>query len=182
MLTSIFIPLGLAIDSFTIAIAAGISTEKNKLYNALKLASFFGIFQAVMPILGWFAGISLRTFITKVDHWVAFIILGLIGLKMIYGSIKKHGRQEKITLNNNTLLILSLATSIDALIVGLGVAFLGISIFLLIITAGIVTFTLSLLGFFIGKKLTKFLQNKIGIVGGLIFIIIGTKILLEHLI
>jgi putative Mn2+ efflux pump MntP len=136
-----------------------------------------------MPLIGWLAGLSLRDFIAGVDHWVAFGLLGLIGGKMIYGATK-IGTHEKETnpLSLFVLLILSVATSIDALAVGLSFAFLKISIATPIIVIGFVTFLLSFLGVLVGNRLGHFFEKKMEIVGGLVLIGIGIKILIEHLL
>ncbi len=170
-------------DAFAVSITNGITIKYLRINNALKIAIFFGSFQAFMPLVGWLAGLSLRDFISGIDHWIAFGLLSLIGCKMIYESIKIESRGEKVDpLNVYVLLMLSLATSIDALAVGVSLAFLKISIVTPIIVIGIVTFLLSFLGVFVGNKSGHFFENKIEIIGGLILIGIGIKILVEHLV
>jgi len=150
--------------------------------NALKLGLSFGSFQAFMPLMGWLAGLSLRDFISGVDHWIAFGLLSLIGSKMIYESRKiESGEKEPHRLTVLVLFMLSVATSIDALAVGVSFAFLRVSIATPIIVIGVVTFLLSFLGVFIGSKVGHFFESKIEVVGGLILIAIGVKILVEHL-
>lgn len=181
--TILFIAVGLAMDSFAVSITSGISMKNLRINNALKIAMFFGLFQAGMPIIGWLAGLSIREFISGIDHWIAFGLLGLIGCKMIYESIKIESREKEINhLNAYVLLILSVATSIDALAVGLSFAFLEMSIATPIIVIGTVTFLLSYLGVFAGNRFGHFFEKKIEIVGGLILIGIGIKILFEHLV
>ena len=181
MITIIFIAFGLAMDSFAVSIISGI-TMKHLRINALKTAIFFGAFQAVMPIIGWLAGLNLIDLISGVDHWIAFGLLSLIGCKMIYESSKMDSSEKEINLLNvYVLLILSVATSIDALAVGLSFAFLKISIATPIIAIGTVTFLLSLLGVIAGNRFGHLFEKKIEIVGGLILIGIGIKILVEHL-
>lgn len=144
---------------------------------------FFGLFQAVMLLMGWLAGSSLKDFIAGSDHWIAFGLLSLVGCKMIYESIKSESsKKETNPLNVHVLLILSVATSIDALVVGVSFAFLKIFIVVSIIVIGTVTFLLSFLGVFAGNKFGHLFKNKIEIVGGLILISIGIKILIEHLV
>jgi len=182
MFTILFIAVGLAMDSFAVSITSGIAMKKLRINSALKIAVFFGLFQAGMPIIGWLAGLSLREFISGIDHWIAFGLLSLIGCKMIYESIRKEpGEKEIDRLNAYVLLVLSVATSIDALAVGLSFAFLKVSIATPIIIIGIVTFLLSFLGVFVGNRLGHFFERKIEIVGGLVLIGIGIKILVEHL-
>lgn len=144
---------------------------------------FFGLFQAVMLLMGWLAGSSLKDFIAGSDHWIAFGLLSLVGCKMIYESIKlESSKKETNPLNVYVLLILSVATSIDALVVGVSFAFEKIFIVVSIIVIGTITFLLSFLGIFAGNKFGHLFKNKIEIVGGLILISIGIKILIEHLV
>ena len=182
LITIIFVAFGLAMDAFAVSVASGITVKNLKLKNALKMAFSFGLFQAFMPLLGWLAGLSLRSFISEVDHWIAFGLLSLIGLRMIYESLKSEVRGKEIDpLDPYVLLILSIATSIDALAVGLSFAFLQIVIVTPVIIIGMVTFLLSLLGIMIGNRLGHFFEKKIEFAGGLILIGIGIKILIEHL-
>ena len=135
-----------------------------------------------MPLIGWIAGVSVKDLIADIDHWVAFILLGFIGCKMILEAIKPDHNKKKINaLNFSVLLILSVATSIDALAAGLSFGCLNVYIFRAITVIGIITFILSLIGVFIGHKFGKFLENKVEIVGGLLLIAIGIKILVEHM-
>ncbi len=183
LITVIFVAFGLAMDSFAVSIASGITIKNLKINNALKVAFSFGLFQAFMPLVGWLAGLSLREIISGIDHWIAFALLILIGLKMIYESLKIESASKGLDpLNIYILLMLSIATSIDALAVGLSFAFLKIYIVTPVIIIGIVTFLLSLLGIVIGNKLGHFFEKKIEIAGGLILIGIGIKILIEHLV
>ena len=183
LITILFIALSLAMDALAVSIANGMRSKTSGKGNALKMAVSFGSFQAFMPALGWMAGLSLSAIIAGVDHWIAFGLLGFIGCKMIYESTKMEGKtKEARNLTTSVLLILSIATSIDALAVGLSFAFLQVSIALPVIVIGTVTFALSFLGVSFGSRFGHLLENKIEIVGGLILIIIGVKILLEHLI
>ncbi|MGQ9623866.1 MAG: manganese efflux pump MntP [Candidatus Bathycorpusculaceae bacterium] len=179
-LTLLAIAISLALDAFSVSIASGIETKNQKRSVALKMATSFGAFQAIMPLIGWFAGLELLNLISGFDHWAAFIILGVIGLRMIYEAIKQEKPQKK-QLNLYTLLFLSVATSIDALAAGLSFAFLKISIFMAITVIGAVTFTLSFFGASFGTKLGDTFSNKLAVAGGLILIIIGIKIVIEHL-
>lgn len=182
LITIIFVALGLAMDAFAVSVASGFAVKDLKLQNALKIAFSFGLFQALMPIIGWLAGFSLRDFLSGIDHWIAFGLLSLIGLRMIYESMRLEAKEKEINpLNNYVLFLLSIATSIDALAVGLSFAFLKIVIVTPVIIIGVVTFLLSLIGVMIGNRLGHFFEKKIEIVGGLILIGIGLKILIEHL-
>jgi len=146
------------------------------------MATFFAAFQMFMPVIGWTAGLGLEQIISEIDHWIAFGLLVLIGARMIYDSTKKEDPQRDGNLRLNTLLTLSIATSIDALMVGLSFAFLQTAIVVPIFVIGIVTFTLSYLGFHFGTIIGNVFEGRIKAVGGIILIIIGVKILLEHLI
>ncbi|MDW8040016.1 MAG: manganese efflux pump MntP family protein [Nitrososphaerota archaeon] len=179
--TVLAVAVGLAMDAFSVSIAYGICAEGYSKTNALKMASSFGAFQMLMPVLGWLAGEKLLDFIAEFDHWIAFGLLLLIGCKMIYEAAERETAGKAEPLNIHALLILSIATSIDALAVGLSFAFLKVQIATPIMVIGAVTFTLSLVGAFLGNRLSQLHINKIGILGGLILIAIGSKILLEHL-
>jgi len=180
--TVTLIGIGLATDCFAVAITSGITIKNLRIHHALQIAVFFGSFQAFMPVIGWLAGRGLRDFITGVDHWVAFGLLGLIGLKMIYESSRLESDRKEINpLNMYVLSMLSIATSIDALAIGISFAFLDISLIGSIIIIGTITFLLSLIGVFVGNRTGHFFEKKIELAGGLILIGIGTKILLEHL-
>lgn len=178
----VLIAIGLAMDSLAVSITSGLAMRELKINNALKIAVFFGSFQAFMPIVGWLAGLSLTDFISGIDHWIAFGLLSLIGCKMIYESIRLESRPKVIDpMNVYLLLMLSIATSIDALAVGITFAFLEVSIVTPVIMIGVVTFLLSFLGVFVGNKVGHLFEKKIGIAGGLILIGIGIRILIEHL-
>jgi manganese efflux pump family protein len=182
VLTITLIAVGLAMDAFAVSIARGLSIENHKRKNALIIASFFGAFQMIMPVIGWFAGIELEDLIKGIDHWIAFGLLVLIGSKMIHDSAKKDTSQGESSLRLHALLTLSIATSIDALMVGLSLAFLQTDILTPIVVIGIVTFSLSYAGSLFGNILGNFFGNKIKAVGGIILIAIGIRILLEHLV
>lgn len=178
----VLIAIGLAMDSLAVSITSGLAMRELKISKALKIAIFFGSFQALMPIIGWLAGLSLTDLISGIDHWIAFGLLSLIGCKMIYESIRLESREKVIDpMNVYLLLMLSIATSIDALAIGMTFAFLEVSIVTPIIIIGIVTFLLSFLGVFVGNKFGHLFEKKIGIAGGLILIGIGIRILIEHL-
>ncbi len=169
-------------DALAVSIAKGLCMTRNRRRSALVIASFFGGFQMLMPTVGWAAGQSFSTIISGVDHWIAFGLLTLIGAKMIYDSSKKDAPQNEETLKLHSLLTLAIATSIDALMVGLSFAFLQTSIFEPILAIGAVTFILSFVGFIFGCRLGSYFGGKIKVVGGLILIVIGLRILLEHLL
>jgi len=170
-------------DAFAVSITSGITIKRLHINHALKIALFFGLFQAFMPIIGWLAGLSLRDYISAIDHWIAFGLLSFIGCKMIYESITVQSNKKEINpLNVYVLLVLSVATSIDALAVGISFAFLKVSIVTPVIIIGTVTFLLSYLGVYIGDRIGHFFENKIEIAGGFLLIGMGIKILVEGLV
>ncbi|MBW1824278.1 MAG: manganese efflux pump [Deltaproteobacteria bacterium] len=179
----VIIAVGLAMDAFAVSITSGITIKRLHINHALKIALFFGLFQAFMPIIGWLAGLSLRDYISAIDHWIAFGLLSFIGCKMIYESITVQSNKKEINpLNVYVLLVLSVATSIDALAVGISFAFLKVSIVTPVIIIGTVTFLLSYLGVYIGDRIGHFFENKIEIAGGFLLIGMGIKILVEGLV
>ncbi len=183
LITITVIAFGLAMDAFAVSITSGITIKHLRINNALRIAIFFGLFQAIMPGIGWLAGFSLRDFISGIDHWIAFGLLSMIGCKMIFESTRMGSSEKEIDpLNIYVLLILSIATSIDAFAVGLSLSFLKVAIVTTAIIIGIITFLLSFIGVFVGNRFGHFFENKIEVIGGLILIGIGIKILIEHLV
>jgi putative Mn2+ efflux pump MntP len=183
LITDLFLAFGLAMDAFAVAVMSGSATERIRFTEALKLALLFGLFQGVMPVIGWLIGSNFKDVVSAWDHWIAFVLLGIIGAKMIYDDLKAGEDEEGVDESKVSiyqLLILALATSIDALAVGFGLIILD-SILLPVIIIGVVTFALSLAGVYLGHRYKHFGHNKTRIVGGIILIIIGTKILIEHL-
>lgn len=171
-------------DAFAVAVTSGFILKKMKFYHAFKIALFFGGFQAIMPVLGWLAGLTVKDYIQAFDHWIAFGLLLFIGGKMIYESFKIKEEEEKECdpTRFGNLLLLAIATSIDALAVGITFAFLKISILSPVIIIGCVTFILSLTGVYVGNRVGHFFENKLELFGGLVLIGIGVKILIEHLL
>jgi len=183
LLSVIGIGVGLAMDCFAISVASGMTTKTLKIRHVLRMALFFGGFQALMPVVGWLAGKTLAELVSGFDHWVVFAVLSLIGAKMIYESFKIESAEEPAPLESvYVLLVLSVATSIDALAVGFGFAFLRVSIVMPVVVIGLVTFVLSLVGTAVGHNLGHFFEKRIEAVGGLVLIAIGVKILLEHVL
>lgn len=175
----IFLAIGLAMDAFSVSITRGLTLKCNIKY-ALIIAIFFGVFQAFMPVLGWLSGIQLQSIVSQLAPWIAFILLLTIGIKMIYESFNTDEDICK-TFSLKELLILSVATSIDAFAVGVTFAILNTPIITPILVIGLVTFILSFIGVYIGKNIGHLFENKIEILGGLILILIGFKILLENM-
>jgi len=177
-----FMALGLALDAFAVAVSSGMVAERVRFGHALKVGIFFGFFQAGMPIIGWSAGSLFRDAISGVDHWVSFVLLCFIGLHMVYESLHTGSERSGVNpLDLHVLLLLSVATSIDALAAGVSLALLDVAIIRTAIIIGAVTFLLSFVGYYLGEKLGGFFKNRIRIVGGLMLILIGVKILIEHL-
>ena len=180
--TIIVIALGLAMDAFAVSIVTGSVYRELHIRHVLRMALFFGGFQAIMPIVGFLAGLSLKGYIAAWDHWIAFGLLSLVGGKMILEAFKissTEKRQDPSSLL--VLLALSVATSIDALAVGVTLSLLTASIALAVTIIGLITFGLSYAGVAIGKRFGHFFESRIEVLGGLILIAIGTKILIQHL-
>ena len=168
-------------DAFAVSICKGLPMKKMNWKNAIIIGTYFGVFQAGMPILGFILGKSFEQKITSIDHWVAFILLGYIGVKMIKEAISEKEENVNDTVDVKTMLILAIATSIDALAVGITFAFFKVNILFAAVLIGIVTFLLSIFGVKLGNKFGDKYERKSEIAGGLILIFMGTKILLEHL-
>ena len=167
-------------DAFAVAVIEGGTYKKLHLLHAFRVAALFGLFQAVMPIVGYFCGLGVKNFILGYDHWASFALLGVIGAKMIYESFKIKV-DAKSSSGIIMLLALSVATSIDALAVGVTLGLVEGTIAVAAIIIGVVTFILSYLGVYIGQRFGHFFEGKIEAAGGLILIAIGLKILLGHL-
>ncbi len=181
IITIIVIAFGLAMDAFAVSIVSGSAYKRLEIKHALRIALFFGGFQALMPLIGSLAGLTVKAYIADYDHWIAFGLLTAVGGKMIYESFKiKAARGNFDPSNILTLLVLAVATSIDALAVGITLSLITTSIALAVTVIGLVTFALSYLGVFIGKKVGHFFESKIETLGGLTLIAIALKILLQH--
>lgn len=178
----ILIGLGLGMDCFAVSICKGLAMKKMNWPKAIIVGLYFAVFQAAMPTIGYFLGKSFENLIINIDHWIAFILLGLIGIKMIREALKKDSENSNENVNLRTMFPLAIATSIDALAVGITFAFLNVNIILAVCVIGIVTFFLSIIGVRIGNIFGDKYQNKAEIFGGTILILIGLKILLEHLL
>jgi putative Mn2+ efflux pump MntP len=183
LFTIIVVAVGLAIDAFVVSIVSGSAYKQLHIKHVVRMAVFFGGFQAIMPLIGFMAGLSLKEYIECCDHWIAFCLLSAVGGKMIYESFKIKSIEEKLDPSNIfTLLILSVATSIDALAIGITLSLITSSIMIAVVIIGLVTFVLSYLGVYIGKRFGHFFENRIEALGGIILIGLGVKILLEHLV
>lgn len=177
----LLISIGLAMDAFAVSICKGLSMKKMNWKKAIIVGTYFGAFQALMPVIGYFLGATFEALVTKLDHWVAFGLLTIIGINMLKEAFAKNEESHDDSVDFKTMLILATATSIDALAVGITFAFLQVNILLSAIIIGIVTFTICIIGVKIGNKFGDKYERKSEVVGGLILIFMGIKILLEHL-
>ena len=177
------IGIGLAMDAFAVSICKGLNMRKINYVYGIITALFFGVFQAVMPLIGFFLGRQFSTYITIVDHWITFILLAFIGGKMIYEALSEDSECETCGsgIDIKELFLLAIATSIDALAVGVTFAFLDVSIFSSVLLIGVITFVISFIGVIIGNIFGSKYKEKAEIFGGVILILIGLKILLEAL-
>ena len=176
--------VGLSMDAFAVSICKGLCMRKIRWAQAFVIALFFGVFQAIMPVIGWILGSSFSAFIEPVDHWIAFVLLALVGGKMLWDAF--HEDDEAVEcgpekLDMRELLMLAVATSIDALAVGISLALLNVNIAGAAAIIGLTTFVLSFLGVLIGHRFGARFNKGAAIAGGIVLIAIGLKILLEHL-
>jgi manganese efflux pump family protein len=181
---SIFlIALGLSADCFAVALSASIANRNHSPLQVVKVSFSFGFFQAMMPIIGWLAGKTIVDFISNLDHWIAFALLAFVGGKMLWEAYHHEENEKPADISRGLLLLtLSIATSLDALAVGLAFAFEDVNMWLASPTIGITSFVVSALGFLIGTKVGKIFGKRAEILGGLILIAIGIRILVEHLL
>ena len=177
----ILLAIGLSMDSFAVSITNGLTIRELNVKRILTISFSLAIFQALMPLVGWFAGIGIEKYIKELDHWIAFILLSFIGVKMIYEGVKKNNIAKDSELKILTLIGQSIATSIDAFAVGISFALLDVSIVTPILIIGIITFGVSLIGLQLGKYFGKRIGKTVEIFGGIVLIGIGIKILIEHL-
>jgi putative Mn2+ efflux pump MntP len=178
----LLIGIGLSMDAFSVSICKGLTTKQFSWKMALTCGLWFGFFQALMPLIGYFLGEQFEEYITAVDHWIAFGLLFLIGANMIREAVwGKDDQQNNSAMDFKTMLLLAVATSIDALAVGISFACIQVKIWSSILIIGLTTFLFSVLGVKIGNVFGSKFEKSAGIVGGIILILIGLKILLEHL-
>ena len=177
----VVISVGLAMDAFAVSVCKGLSMKKMNWKSAVIIAFYFGIFQAVMPVIGFFLGNTFRQLVESLDHWIAFILLSIIGGNMIKESFDDELEKRNENVDVKTMLVLAIATSIDALAVGITFAFFETNLLLSILMIGFITFFISLAGVKIGNRFGDKFQNKAELTGGIILIVIGLKILLQHL-
>ena len=177
----ILLGIGLSMDAFAVSVCKGLSVSKLQIKHALTVGIYFGGFQALMPLIGYLLGTRFQSLIASVDHWIAFALLVLIGANMVREAIGEEGEEKNDSFSFRTMLPLAVATSIDALAVGITFAFLQVQIVLAISLIGCITFVLSAAGIKIGNVFGARYKKKAEITGGAILILLGIKILLEHL-
>ena len=182
ILTTTLTAVGLAMDAVAVSISSGMSVREVRISQALKMAICFGIFQALMPLAGYLIGAQFRGQLEAYDHWVAFLLLGFLGVRMIKESADAGEEKVHSPFRTNKLLVLGLATSIDALAVGVSFSLLEVSLIETVGTIGVVTFALCLPAVWFGARLGKSMAKRADVLGGIILIGIGSKILIEHII
>lgn len=173
--------LGLAMDAFAVALCKGLSMKKFDKKKGIIIGLYFGIFQGMMPLIGYLLGTTFQNLITSVDHWIAFVLLGFIGGNMLKEAFSKDDETCNDKVDFKTMLPLAIATSIDALAVGITFAFLKVNIVIAVLSIGIITFIMSFIGSKVGNKFGTKYEKKAQLFGGIILVLIGLKILLEHL-
>lgn len=181
---SLLISIGLAMDAFAVSICKGISLKRIDYFKYISIGLWFGLFQTLMPTIGFFLGKTFERLITCIDHYIAFILLLIIGINMIYESLCESDENNNSDFGFKTMFIAALATSIDALTIGIAYvcAYGSINAFRTFIMIGFITFFLSVIGAIVGNKIGDFLKSRAELVGGIILIFLGFKILIEHLL
>ena len=178
--------IGLAMDAFAVSVCKGLGMRRLNKKQTLIIGLYFGGFQALMPLIGWLLGSQFQKYITSIDHWIAFILLSFIGGKMMIEAIREWNEEETVDvmdtpLDHKNMLVLAVATSIDALAVGITFAFLDTPIIEAITIIGITTMVISIIGVVVGNFFGSRYKSKAEFIGGLILVLLGLKILLEHL-
>lgn len=175
------VAVGLSMDAFAVAVCKGLALKKTELSQMALVGLWFGGFQALMPVIGYFVGVQFKDAITFIDHWIAFALLAVIGGNMIREALSKEEEPADASLSLKKMLPLAVATSIDALAVGVGFAFLNVHIGLAALFIGVITFCLSAVGVKAGSLFGAKYKSRAELAGGIILILLGLKILLEHL-
>lgn len=183
----LLIAIGLSMDAFAVSVCKGLSMKRLDMNQAAIIALFFGGFQAFMPFVGWLLGTRLESYIVPIDHWIAFGLLTLIGVKMLWDSFQEEEKDTSAScaangkLDYRELILMAIATSIDALAIGITFAFLRVNIVSSVLLIGVMTFALCLIGVAVGHRFGARYEKGATIAGGVVLILIGIKILLEHL-
>lgn len=178
----IFLGLGLSFDTFAVSVSTGLLKNSIRFWQGVRVAVVLAFFQALMPLLGWFGGTQVASYISEIDHWIAFGLLSVVGIKMIIEAFKAEEDKKSNSLSFRVLVLMGIATSMDALVVGVSLAFFEIRILQSIVIIGFITFLAAMIGMLIGKSSNKKSGKKIEIVGGVLLIGIGLKILMEHIV
>ncbi|MBP3432431.1 MAG: manganese efflux pump [Alistipes sp.] len=177
----LLIAVGLSMDAFAVSVAKGLAVTEVKPRHAMLAGVWFGGFQALMPVIGYLLASSFSAIVVSVDHWIAFALLSFIGLNMIREAVWGDEESGDADFGVRKMFLMAVATSIDALAVGVSLAFVGVDIFSAALTIGVVTFAFSFAGIYLGRSVGSKLGKKAGILGGIVLIAIGIKILIEHL-
>ena len=175
------IAVGLSMDAFAVSVAKGLSVERLRPRNVLSVALWFGGFQGLMPVIGFFLGVSFASFVEHVDHWIAFVLLGLIGINMIRGAFSKRERDISPDFSFKSMLVMAVATSIDALAVGISFSFFNENIWTAALLIAITTAIFSAIGIYVGNIFGSRFKSVAEFTGGLILLLMGVKILVEHI-
>lgn len=178
----VILSISLSLDAVSVSITEGIEIKEEKVKHAFRVAIFFGGFQAMMPLLGWLIGNGTKALVTTFAPWIAFILLLGIGLTMIREARASEKEKKRHITSHKTLLLLAIATSIDAFIVGITLGIIDIPLLLSVMTIGLITFTLCVPAFLFGFHVNKYFEGKLDIIGGVALILLSIKILLTHLV
>lgn len=181
IITLFTLAVGLAMDAFAVSVCKGLAMRKINIRKTFLVGLWFGGFQALMPLVGYFLGIQFKEKITAIDHWIAFLLLAIIGINMIKEALSDEEESTSASLEVKEMFVLAVATSIDALAVGITFAFLEVNIVEAVTVIGVVTFVLSAIGVKVGNIFGTRYKSKAEIAGGVILILLGVKILLEHM-
>ena len=181
LLSLFLIAVGLSMDAFAVSVCKGLATPKYKLKYSMICGAWFGGFQALMPAVGYLLGVNFKKYITAIDHWIAFVLLALIGFNMIREALKNDDEGADPSFTAKSMSLLAVATSIDALAIGITFAFLDVNIVAAVLFIGVCTFVISAAGVKIGSAFGTRFKSKAEIAGGAILIILGLRILVEHL-
>lgn len=182
MLTLLLIAVGLSMDAFAVSVCKGLSTPEYKLRYSVICGIWFGGFQALMPAIGYLLGVNFKDYITSFDHWIAFVLLAIIGFNMIKEALGKDEENADPSFKAKNMFLLAVATSIDALAVGVTFAFLSVNIVAAVLFIGVCTFAISAVGVKVGAVFGTKYKSKAELAGGIILVVLGIKILIEHLI
>ena len=176
----VIIAVGLSMDAFAVSIGKGLSLKQIKLRHVLSVGLWFGGFQALMPLIGYLLGATFTAVVSDFDHWIAFFLLGIIGFNMIRDSFTKEEEKHDDDFSFRTMLMLAVATSIDALAVGVSFAFLSVDLWISVALIGLITFAFSAVGLKIGNIFGNKYKSKAEFTGGVVLVLMGVKILVEH--